>query len=52
MYASKYSAVEMQFVDQILAIMHAAIVWTVSVVIHWLLVNDQNVQQIKIAHTI
>lgn len=31
MYANKSNAVEMQFVDQTIAIMHAAIVWMVSV---------------------
>lgn len=52
MYANKYNAVEMQFVDRTIVIMRAAIVWMVSVAIHWFPVNDQNVQQIRIAHSI
>lgn len=52
MCANKYNAVEMQCAHQTIVTMHAAIVWMVSVAIRWLPVNDPNVQQIKIVHTI
>lgn len=42
----------MQFVDQTIVIMHAATAWMVTVAIHWSLVNDPNVQQIQIVHSI
>lgn len=51
-YVTKYSVDEMQFVNQIIVIMRAVIVWMAIVVIRWLLVNDPNAQQIMTAHSI